>query len=462
MDDRLVASVVDAFERALGAIRARVSTSTERLAIAYSGGLDSSALLHLAHRYAATHHVQLYAFHIHHGLSANADNWLLHCEQDCLRRDIRFDTRRVHLSDCERDGVEQAARISRYAALGDLCRVHNVPLLITAHHLDDQAETVLLQLLRGSGVAGLSGMDVLNAAPDLLGDSSLMIGRPLLDVARSALEHFVTQQNIRYVDDESNNDVRYARNALRHKVMRSLDTCFPGFQKRIARGAQHAQSAQRLLNELAAQDLSACVDGDCIDVLKLRCFSTDRIDNLMRYWFARHEIRMPSTAWLWEMREQLLGAKEDAQVRVTHADCEIRRYRNRIHLTPRRMNTLSQALLTAFRWKGEPQLYFPSCGGTLHFDTGQEGVDPVWLLAQEMHIGSRRGGEKLKLAPNRPTRSLKHHYQAVGIPAWERESLPVITVGDELLYAAGIGMNWQIFTQDGNQAIRLRWEKDII
>ncbi len=462
MINKSVAPLEGAFERALGAIRARVSTSADRVAIAYSGGLDSAVLLHLAHEYALAHHITLFAFHIHHGLSPNADDWLLHCKQNCERLAISFDIRRVALVDRSRDGVEQAARVSRYAALGDLCRLHDVPLLLTAHHLDDQAETVLLQLLRGSGVAGLSGMEDASTAPELLGDSKLMIGRPLLDVTRAELERFAARQNIRHVEDESNDDVRYARNALRHKVMPPLDAHFPGFQKRIARSAHHAQSAQRLLNELAEQDLRSCADRDCIDIDRLKCLSVDRIDNLMRYWFAQQRIRMPSTAWLLEMREQLLSAKDDAQVCITHADCEVRRHRNRIHVTPRLLEVSLEMSPIAFRWQGEESVHFPSYGGTLHFDRAPEGLDVAWLLTQKMQIRHRRGGEVLKSASNRPTRSLKHHYQALNIPAWERLRLPLITAGEHLLYAAGIGMNWRNLPIRHEQGICLRWEKDIV
>jgi tRNA(Ile)-lysidine synthase len=468
------ASVTDAFERALGVIQARVCVSSTAhassanvqpnemqgaFAVAYSGGLDSAALLHLAHRYAAAHGITLFAFHIHHGISPNADDWLLHCEKECARLGVRFDARRVVLAGRERDGIEQAARVRRYAALGELCRVHHVPLLLTAHHQDDQAETVLLQLLRGSGVAGLSGMDHVNSAPDLLGDPALLIGRPLLSASRTELEQFVTLQGIQHVEDESNTDFRYARNALRHKVMTALAEYFPGFQQRFARTVQHAQSAQRMLNELAAQDLAICMDGECIDIGQLKRFSTDRIDNLLRYWFSLRGVRMPSTAWLAEMRGQLFVARGDAQIRITHPDCEIRRHRDRIFLTPRLNDVELNVCPAMFRWHGETQIEFPAYGGCLHFDVAEEGVDATWLRAQELQIRYRSGGEKLKPALNRPTKSLKYHYQALNIPAWERLRLPLVTTSlDQLLFAAGIGMNWQDFTSGNGEAIRLRWE----
>lgn len=461
------ASVPDAFERALDAILARVSVSAvaippqHLIAVAYSGGLDSSALLYLAHWYAAARGLALFAFHIHHGISEHADAWLAHCKRECLSLGVRFDARRVTLVEQARHGVEQEARMRRYAALGELCQLHRVPLLLTAHHLDDQAETLLLQLLRGSGIAGLSSMQSADAAADLLGDPDLLLGRPLLDVSRSELERFVAEHAIGHVEDESNADPRYARNALRHQVMPVLHRHFPGFQERFARSARHAQSAQRLLNELAAQDLALCREGDCIDIGKLKGLGSDRIDNLLRYWFALRGVRMPSTAWLAEMRAQLFEAKGDAQLRVIHPDCEIRRHRNRIFLTPRRDGDALQVEPLPFRWYGEQTIDFSMYGGSLHFEPAQEGIDAAWLRGQDLLIRYRSGGETLKPAPNRPTKPLKYHYQALDIPAWERPRLPLVcTAAGQLLFAAGIGLNWRELPADGSRHIRLRWEPE--
>lgn len=498
MTDKQVASVVTVFERALGEIRTRVCASAEvarsnrdacsdrlplgdtdgyysrpvadspaanspaqfPMAIAYSGGLDSSVLLQLAHAYATTRGILLFAFHIHHGLSPNADSWQTHCERECARLGITFDSRRVNLPNDAKNGTEEAARISRYAALGELCRAHQVPLLLTAHHQDDQAETVLLQLLRGSGVAGLSGMDGANTAADLLGDSSLLMGRPLLAVSRAELAEFVAQHKTAYIEDESNADPRYARNALRHRIMPVLAQSFPGFQERFTRAAQHAQSAQRLLIELAAMDLAACLDGDCIDLNRLKCLSPDRIDNLLRYWFGVRGVRMPSTAWLSEMRTQLITAKADAQLCVTHADCQVRRHRDRVFLTPRREIDPSSVSPTAFRWNGESELHFPSFGGILHFDMAEEGVNADWLRGKDFLLRYREGGERLKLAPNRPTKSLKYHYQALDVPAWERKHLPLVATENHLLFAAGIGMDCHHFATGPGLRIRFRWQAD--
>jgi tRNA(Ile)-lysidine synthase len=426
-------------------------------------------LLQLAHAYAHEHGIALHAFHVHHGLSPNADSWLAHCASSAAVLGVAFDHRRVTVEK-GKSGTEAAARKLRYAALGDMCRAHGVGLLLTAHHLDDQAETVLLQLLRGSGPAGLSGMDAANTAASLLGNGELVMARPLLPVARTELEAHAAAHGVTWVDDESNSDPRYARNALRHQVMPVLAQAFPGFAQRFARSAAHAQSAQRLLTELATQDLAASLDGDAVDVTRLRSMSLDRIYNMLRHWFGTRGLSMPSTAWLAEMVTQLLEARYDAQLLVTHPDCHVRRHRDRLYLTPKLADLdgmrdpddegifVKEGEL--FLWRGEAQMHFPAYGGTLHFAPGEQGFDAAWLRAQQLQIDFRKGGERLKLASNRPTRSLKAHFQALDVPAWERTRLPIVTAAGALLFAAGIGMDCGHFGDSADGLIALRWEAD--
>jgi tRNA(Ile)-lysidine synthase len=423
-------------------------------------------LLHLAQEAAAAAGLPLLAFHVHHGLSPNADRWRTHCAAAAAALGVGFDQREVTVEK-GRSGVEAAARKQRYAALGEMCRAHGVGLLLTAHHLDDQAETVLLQLLRGSGPAGLSGMDAANRAPTLLGDDRLVMARPLLDVARAGLEAFAAQQQIAWVEDESNTDPRYARNALRHQVMPVLAQAFPGFQRRIARSGGHAQSAQRLLDELAEQDLAACLVDDAIALARLRSMSADRINNLLRHWFSTRGLGMPSTAWLEQMVEQLLSARGDAQPLVSHPEVDVRRYRDHLMLVPKQPELAGlrdpddEGIIVkhaqAFRWNGEASMPFPDYGGVLHFELADIGLDPAWLRASPLEIDFRKGGERLKLAPNRPTRGLKQLFQAHGVPVWERGRLPIVSSGFDLLFAAGLGMDCR-HVAEGEGRVALRWE----
>jgi tRNA(Ile)-lysidine synthase len=453
-----------AFAQALEALRAEYfPASPPRIAVALSGGLDSMVLLRLASAHTGG---SLFAFHVHHGLSPNADAWTAHCAAAAAALGATFDQRAV-VVEKGRSGIEAAARKLRYAALGAMCRSHGVDLLLTAHHLDDQAETVLLQLLRGSGAAGLSGMDAANRAPGLLGDEQLVMARPLLAQARADLEAFAAQEGVSWVEDESNADTRYARNALRHEVMPVLARAFPGFEQRIVRSSAHVQSAQRLLSELAAEDLASALDGDGLDLARLRALSLDRVNNLLRHWFTQRRLAMPTTALLAQMVSQMLTAGEDAQPLVSHPECEVRRHRERLYLVPKRPELAGmrdpddigviEKHAQRFRWNGEGSIDFPDYGGTLFFDAAQHGFDAAWLRAQALEIDFRKGGEKLKPAANRPTRSLKQWFQATGIPAWERTRLPIVGNGSELLFAAGLGMDCR-HLGDGADRVALRWQ----
>ena len=456
--------IAAAFAQAIQALRDEhfPHSAQPRIAVALSGGLDSMVLLRLAHAQG----LDVCALHVHHGLSPNADAWRDHCAAAAAGLGIPFDWRPVVVAK-GKSGIEAAARKQRYAALGEMCRAHGAGVLLTAHHLDDQVETVLLQLLRGSGPAGLSGMDAANRAPGLLGDARLAVARPLLGVSRADLEQFARDQGIAWVEDESNADPRYARNALRHQVMPALAAAFPGYQQRIARSSAHTRSAQRLLDELGEQDLQACLAGDGLDLARVRALSRDRIDNLLRHWFADQSLAMPSTAWLAQMVAQILSARDDAQLLVEHPDVDVRRHRDHLFLVPRLPDLpgmrdpddagIIDKHAQAFRWRGEAAIAFPDYGGVLHFDAVERGFDPAWLREQGLEIDFRKGGERLRLAHNRPSRPLKMHYQASGIPAWERGRLPIVNAGFDLLFAAGLGMDCR-HVGEGPGRVALRWE----
>lgn len=428
------------------------------LAVAYSGGLDSSVLLHLAHAFAEKKGWRLVAFHIHHGLNRQAEAWLAHCGRICASLGVDFDARRVTLQDTG-EGVEAAARSARYAALADLCRCHGVDLLLTAHHEDDQAETVLMQLLRGSGTAGLSGMDVLGPVPGEADDSGLFLLRPLLSVSRRAIESWAAAQRLEWVEDDSNQDPHYARNALRQHVMPVLSGLFPGFASRLSRSARHMQAAERLLAVLAEADYQACRSGDGLDAQRAASLDEERFNNLFRFWLHLHGLRMPSTAWLKEARSQLLDARPDAQVRLKLEGALVRRYRQRLVLF-RVEKARGTPLPAGFRlpvlWQGESRLFLAAFDGTLLFEPAEEGVDAGWLRSQTLYAAAYHGKVVFKDHARRPGRLLKAHYQERAVPPWERVRLPLLYAGDTLLFAAGIGMA-AACAGKGSDCIRIAW-----
>jgi tRNA(Ile)-lysidine synthase len=422
--------------------------------VACSGGLDSALLLHLVADYGRLKGIRCHAFHVHHGLSPNADDWLAHCAQQAADLGAAFDAVRVTLSEVAAHGVEQAARIARYRALGELCRRHGVALLLTAHHQDDQAETVLLQLFRGAGMRGLSGMANADDAHALLG-GGVLLGRPLLGFGRSELEQAVAVLGIVPVVDESNADVRYRRNAVRHGILPEVDRHFPGAATAIARSSRHWQSAQRLLDELARIDYANCADlaaGESSVALRLdrlSMLSADRADNLLRYWLVEQGAeRPPSEAQLEQLRRQASEADADAHPSLELCGLRLQRQNGRLIVShvPDGLPPLEEIHL---RWQGEASISVPEWRGTLLFEPGMGGIPADLLGGTQLSLHARTGGERLQPDARRPSRSLKNLYQEAHLPAPWRPWLPLVYLGDRLVFAAGLGMD-----------IRSPWEKD--
>lgn len=459
--NKSAAKVEATFKRALEAIPARVVVSGQpaprpRIALAYSGGLDSSVLLHLAATHCRESGIELHAFHVHHGLSPNADQWLAHCRNQAEALGVRFDAREVAVHDIADHGTEQAARLARYEALAAMCKQHQVTLLLTAHHQDDQAETVLLQLFRGAGLRGLGGMAVLHVDHELLGEGITVL-RPLLACSRTELEDYVRKHAIVYIDDESNVDTRYRRNAIRQRIAPAIEEHFPGFAATVSRSARHLQSARRLLDELAEMDRAACAQGGALVVDKLRQLSSDRTDNLLRYWLQRHGAsQLPSEAQLAQLRNQMLGAQPDAHPLLDIAGLTILRERGLISTVPSFLVGEPPSGEVLVEWRGEREIMIPSWHGSLSLAPCVGlGIDPVLLSEQPIRIVARAGSERLKLDARRPSRTLKNLFQEAGLPARTRPWLPLVYVGDQLAYAAGLGIDARFATCAGG--IRLAW-----
>ncbi len=449
------------FQRALEDILARVVVSTSRIALACSGGLDSSVLLNLATAACQQRGIALFVFHVHHGLSPNADHWLTHCEAQAHQAGVSFAARRVQIDSHNKLGIEQAARLARYEALADLCNEHGVNLLLTAHHQDDQAETVLLQLLRGAGLPGLSAMAMLQTKHALLG-GGIALGRPLLEITRADIEAFAELNAISHIVDESNADIRFRRNEIRHQLMPLLEQTQPGVQQSIARSARHLQAAQNLLDELAMIDLQSCTEAGIAPVLvidRLQQLSDDRLDNLLRYWLKQCGAdHYPSDAQLFQLREQMLHAREDAHPLLTLCGLMLERRSGR--LVANRASSLPTALPEEMlvHWQGETEIVIPAWQGRLVFESGGAGLSREQLLQGPLRLRARRGGERLQLDLKRPSRTLKNLFQESDVPARGRPWLPLLYLGDELIFVAGLGMD--VRAGQAGDGIRLRWQPD--
>ncbi|WP_338844593.1 tRNA lysidine(34) synthetase TilS [Massilia sp. W12] len=443
----------------------RAAGCPARLALGYSGGLDSCVLLALLSRWAESQaEIRLFAFHIHHGLSPHADAWLAHCEQSAQALGIGFATRRVCLSApaLQAQGVEQAARQARYAALAQLCQEHEVAHLLLAHHQDDQAETFVLQALRGAGLAGLAGM----AAQQRDSADGLSRLRPLLPFSRSQLQAWAKAQGLRHIEDESNQDPAYARNALRLHFLPQLAQEFPAASACFARSAANLQQSLELLQEYTARDwaqLSASAPAHTrrLALADLFAMSPARRENLLRYWLGAHGQRMPSSAQSREIWRQSASQDPDAAVCITLESAQLRRYREHLYLTARLDLRAAAPPRLDFRWQGELRLDFPAWHGSLHFaPTHEAGFAQEWLRSQTLSLQTRMAqtGYQLKLW-GRPRRSLRQHWQSAAVPPWERPWLPLLQSEAGLLYVGGIGMEAAHMGQGGARWL-LRWQAD--
>ncbi|WP_439891512.1 tRNA lysidine(34) synthetase TilS [Ralstonia sp. 25C] len=410
------------------------------VAIALSGGRDSAALLHACAAWRdAGARVRLVALHIHHGLQDDADVWQCACERMAEAAGIAFHARRVHVATEVGRGVEEAARDARYAALEALCAQTGASMLLTAHHQDDQAETVLLQLMRGAGVDGLAAMPMVRA-----GVVTLL--RPWIDVPRSEIELYAHTHALTWIEDPSNSDARYARNALR-PLLAGMAEHFPAYREALARSAMHLADAAALIDEIAQADLARIVSTEGLDVAALTALSMARQRAVLRAWLAQVGMRALSSRRLDDLRTQLIDAREDGALCIALPAGQIRRYRGLAWIEIRASEVVDPVAVTidAGRFDAahrvERRVDVGEWGGALVFSPVAAGGIDAETLRAPLSLVPRRGGERIVLRPGGPSRALKQAYQEAGIPAWERGRLPLLYAGETLVFAAGVGMD---------------------
>jgi len=419
------------------------------ICVGLSGGLDSTVLLEVLAEHAVAAGYKVSALHVNHGLSPNADQWTRFCERLCANQGVPLAVEHVRVSASSSEGLEAAARTARYAAFA----ARPEPYLALAHHLDDQAETVLMQLLRGTGLKGIAAMPELRP---LLG-SRLHVFRPLLEYSRAQLREYAEERALRWVDDESNASTRFDRNFLRHEVGPKFDERYPGWRDALVRFARHAASANELLDQLANVDGVPARPGEALPLVATT--APERRANALRAFLARNAVAMPSEARLSDMARQLYEAREDARVRIDHAGIAIVR-----HLGCARIERdLPPAMAPAqspwrVDWHRERDVDLGAERGVIHFDsTRGEGIAADPARSGRWYFAPRSGGETLKLAPDRPTRTLKNLLQEREIPVWQRELLPLLFHEDRLVWVPGVGIAAEYACSEGQEGFQPSW-----
>ena len=413
-------------------VLARTVSPGQRLLLGLSGGIDSLVLLDILAQLRETLGFQLSALHINHQISPNASTWATFCQEQCARRGIALNIVAVELPGRRQLGLEAAARAARYHAFHQ----QQADFIVLAHHLDDQVETLLLQMLRGAGVKGLSAMPQ-NSLQRSASTPSLL--RPLLAIPRSTIEAYARNHALQWVEDESNIDISYDRNFLRHEIFPKLETHFPAYRKTLFRVSRNLSESAQLQDELAQLDAHSVLLENKLDAAKLASLSVPRAKNLVRYYLAEQGVTMPNAQRLEEIVRQLSSATEDASVHIEIGKFEIRRFRNQVSVYPL---TKTIAIHPHWEWRGEAELGLPELQCVLSFQPSVgQGLSLVKLQQQSVTIRLREGGERLKPDCHRPRRSLKNLLQEARIPPWQRQRLPLLYCGDQLVMALGIGID---------------------
>jgi tRNA(Ile)-lysidine synthase len=413
------------------------SKKIKSMTVALSGGVDSVVLLHLLHQLQKTHHFTLKASHVHHSLSKNADKWVKFCEKLCTKLSVPLDVNYIKLPQKKSLGIEGEARQLRYEKLLQ----SQTDLVVLAHHEDDQAETFLLQLIRGAGVKGLSSMAYF--------DATRRLWRPLLNTSRIDIESYAKKHKLKWIEDESNQNIDFDRNFIRSKVLPILKNRFSHIIKVISRSSSHLAEAQHLLDDLAKVDLKSHLKSihykHKLHVKALDKLSLSRAKNVLRYWLEINGQMMPSKDLLDELLRQVLTAKKDATIKIHLSKFyEIRRYQDEIYIVP---NNKKKPKNYEIIWAGESEIILPN-GQKLTFKKVKgRGINLKFLDQQKLKIRNRQGGESFKPDSKRPTKKIKQLLQESDLPPWERENLPLIFVGDELAAFPNFGVDIKFQTK---------------
>jgi len=390
------------------------------LCVGYSGGLDSSVLLHALAASPAARERGLRAWHVHHGLHADADAWAAQCAQVCAGYGLELTVSRVSVAQGGGDGPEAAARAARHAAFADGLAAGEV--LALAHHRDDQAETLLLRLLRGSGPDGLAAMREWRDC----GRGRLW--RPLLALPRAALEAYAREHALRWIDDPGNDEERYDRNFLRHRALPLLRERWPQASAALAQSARLQEQAAGLLEAEDAVALAQVrsLDPQALSRSGLRALAPARRARVLRRWIAALALPPLPAQGVARIELELLPARADAHAQFAWNGAVVRAWRDVLYAQTQRA-PLPHDWRTG--WDGRAPLALPG-GGRWRLD-GAAGFDAP-LIAH-----ARAGGERIALPGRAHRHSLKHALQALGVPPWERERLPLLADADGEVWAAG-------------------------
>ena len=421
----------------LSASDSKISSSPRKFLVAYSGGLDSHVLLHLFSQIVSDG-INLRAVYVNHGLQTDANQWAIHCQTICAALKVPYASLNLHLSIAKGESIEEVARNSRYQALAD--ELNDDEILVTAHHQNDQAETLLLQLFRGAGVSGLASMPLQNT----FNSDKHIHFRPLLGYSRVAIEAYAKSHNLQYIEDPSNKDTSFDRNYLRQLIMPQLRERWLGIDKTISRAAFIQAETKSLLDELAAEKLPEVLTTDAyyaenkntrslppLDISKLSQLNANKQRLIIRYWISQQGFMHPSDTKLAHIFSDVINAADDKQPMIEWSGVELRRYQKQLYI----MAPLSEHdAKRIIPWNPNEAYIIDS----LSLKVEQSCLDTALnTINEKVTIRFRQGGETIEM-PKRGNISLKNLFQELRVPPWIRSRLPLIYIGEKLVKIVGL------------------------
>ncbi len=438
------------FRESLKAVLVSYRTA-KRWYIAYSGGVDSHVLLHYCATYLANT-ADIIAVYVHHGIQQQADQWGVHCRRQAAVLGVDFMQMDVDGKPEKGESPEEAARNARYTALRSLMQPGDV--LLTGQHREDQLETILLQLFRGAGLAGLSGMPLESA----FGKGAIV--RPMLNVASQQIKAYAAEHGLQWVDDPSNESCDYDRNFLRNRVIPLLKTRWPAIDKTVARSGSHCADAQRYL-QLVDREIFSAVYNYADRTLSLsQLQSHDRYvqRHMLRAWFRTLGLRMPSSTRLEQLLNGVVAASPNRDPKLQIDDLVVRRYRDRLYCLPVCPPVISGYCLL---WKkNQTSVTLTNHDQLSVIETQAGGIAKhIWDQAS-VNVRYRQGGESIRLPGRRGSHTLKKLFQEQGVPPWLRENMPLVYLDDQLAAVGDLWICKEFYNAPGAANIRLHWIHD--
>lgn len=422
--------------------------------VGFSGGIDSTALLLALSKLAGLHKCKLTACHFDHRLQAQSTAWVDHCQRLCQQIDTEFITDRLVINTDSKQGLEASARRARYDWFNA-----NLPtgsILFLGHHQHDQAETVLLNLFRGAGNLGLSGI------PFYRKQSNYSVVRPLLSITKTQLVDYVNRCGFESIEDPSNEDKRFRRNLIRHQILPLLEQTWPAIHSVLARSAHQQAQTQTLLDELGAADLKFCEPttvakylggGASLDLNRLKELSLVRQLNCLRFWIAEHGCQPLSSQRLTQLQQQLVLSDADTWPDLIWSAIGFYRQHHRLYLE---IGFVAQSS-DRHRWQRQKPLQIINRGLQLSFEVNNQLGQQV-QLSNNLEVGFRRGGERCRLPGRKHSHSLKKLLQQLDIPAWQRDRVPLVYVNDQIGAIVGHQLCQPLCAPDGEPLCRIKAE----